>query len=179
MEFNFKNIKVSLSILFQNISFQSTGYQIGRLEHCDVTDDEDLRQYQLCADNLSLVIRFYSKQDLPFSELSKNIFSGIPYSDLLIRLRDSKRVTHLEVGESGIRTTLNGYILVDLEYSELIKMYEDHVAYVIGFYGSSNNGYMFSPLIGHDASDPKTWHRFSTNYHKIKLYSNELGGRYN
>jgi len=178
MKFNFKNTDTSLSFNFQNKTFESNGYEIQRFENCDISDDEELKEWQLSADNLSLVVRFYSRSYLPISSLSENNFVDVSYSDVLVRLKDSKYVKRLEITDKGISSDLNGFFNVDIENFEIHKIYEDHVAYIIGFYGSTKDGYMFSPLVGYDKNNPSTWLRFSSDYHRIKLYDNIRGDRF-
>ena len=174
---NLKNQEFAFRIDFENKIYNSSGFYLGKIDDISLIkkiclEDDEINEEVRLRDckNKGLLIRFYDPRYLR-GHFKDNSFEDIPYQDLLLKFEGSNSIKHFEQNVDGFSVLINGYYYVDLPIDNFLAE-QANIGVIMGFYGSYYDSCFFSPLIGHDESDPSTWQILSRNGHRIKVFNN-------
>jgi hypothetical protein len=170
-KFNFANATKKLRISFNSKFYESYGYDLFRFDGKSIDNLDDFYEFVVHSRNRGLLIRFYNEYELPYNFFKMDDISDykeiITY-DFLISHQENKAFKHIDFDKSGFIGYLRGYVFLDVSTELIRKFYDGHKAVIVGFYGSDNEGYFFSPLKGYEEFNPKTW-TYLLSHHDIKI----------
>ena len=171
-KFNIISPKTQLKIHFSSKIYDSYGYDLYRYDGLEIEDRNDFLAYVLSNSNYGLMLRFYNEYDLPldFFRLEDiSHFENIRSYDFVLNFEKSKFLKSIDIDNYGISVYIKGYYYLDIEESMLRQFFDAHKAVIVGFYGSFDEGYFFSPLKGYEEFNPKSW-KTLRSHHDIKLF---------
>lgn len=173
-KFKFANSTYSISFLL-NGSFQSELVEVYRHDGSSVADKGSFLG-RFHRDHQGLLISSYNVYGLPLNFFTLDFCSEFVGStrDYLIPMFKSTHHESFDIKEFNalgngwiVKTALyRGLHYVDVS-EEIASDFYDQQFVVRGFFGSNDEGYFYSPLIGHVDNQPKTWLRL--NNHKVKI----------